>query len=284
MMTGKCKQQASSRSPRLAKLSKHIEKFDPSSKDAHYPMDAMLEKATAEAVAAGPMDKSRRVTNALAVSLLEAQEEERKRLSSELHDGLGQMLTHLKLETEQCLMELAASGNRQLGGDGRQRIQQLPELLTEALEEVRTICRSLRPAQLDDLGVLAAITAQCRRLMQSATGLQIEMAFSVTEPEIPDATKTTIYRIVQEALTNCIKYADADLIRVSLQKTASALLLGIEDNGKGFDVNATSGQGIGLISMRERAQSLQGGFKLESVPDRGTVIRVSIPLSTPLLC
>jgi two-component system NarL family sensor kinase len=217
-------------------------------------------------------------THDLLMSLLESHEAEKRRLSRELHDGLGQMLTHLKLQTQQCLGEVAASGKVEQLGEGWQRMQQLPNLLSEALQEVRSVCRAMRPSILDDVGVVAAIAALCRNVMHSAAGLQIEMEFSVSEPEIPEPVKITLYRIVQEALTNCIKYAEADSIRVFLGKVRGDLVLNIKDNGKGFDVKSGMGNGIGLISMRERAQAQQGMFSITSTSASGTQIQVSIPL------
>jgi two-component system NarL family sensor kinase len=222
-------------------------------------------------------------SNSLAVSLLESQEEERKRISRDLHDGLGQLLTHLKLQTQQCLANVEASGNTALLGDAWKAMEALPDLVTEALQEVRAVCRALRPAILDDLGVLAAITSQCRKIMQSSPSLQIETEFSITEPEIPETAKTVIYRIVQEALTNCIKYADADLVHVRLTRSNNSLLLSIKDNGKGFDVASRQGSGLGLTSMRERVQSLQGALVIESAPLRGSEVQVSIPLNRQFL-
>jgi signal transduction histidine kinase len=119
--------------------------------------------------------------------------------------------------------------------------------------------------------------------MHSTQGLQIEMEFSISEPEIPEPVKITLYRIVQEALSNCIKYAEADSIRVFLVKVQADLVLTVKDNGKGFDVDSGMGSGIGLISMRERAQSHQGVFTIRSTPASGSEVEVSIPLPQQLM-
>ena len=261
----------------LEQHSLRLEEMDPQKQVNLSLLNAMLHSGSDHRSGYGGNGQGSR--SALVVSLLEAQEEERKRLSRELHDGLGQILTHLKLQTQQCLAEVQASGKADLLGDSWTAMQGLPKLVSEAMQEVREVCRALRPTMLDDLGLLAAVTSHCRKIMQSCSGMRIEAVFNITEAEIPDAAKTALYRIVQEAITNCIKYADADLIHVSLTKAQNSLLLNIRDNGKGFDVKMLSTKGLGLISMRERAQSLLGAFDIESAPLRGTEVRVTIPLS-----
>jgi two-component system NarL family sensor kinase len=273
-------EEAISVSRRLERLSQRIEETSHFRKGCFSPMNLVMHKREKEWLDESITNGS---SNSLAVSLLESQEEERKRISRDLHDGLGQLLTHLKLQTQQCLANVEASGNTALLGDAWKAMEALPDLVTEALQEVRAVCRALRPAILDDLGVLAAITSQCRKIMQSSPSLQIETEFSITEPEIPETAKTVIYRIVQEALTNCIKYADADSVQVSLVNTNNTLILNVRDNGKGFDVKGMLGSGLGLTSMRERAQSLRGVFTVESAPLRGTEVRVSIPLNRQFL-
>ena len=161
-------------------------------------------------------------------------------------------------------------------------MEQLPGLVTEAIQEVRAVCRALRPAILDDLGVLAAISALCRKAMQSGSGLRIECKTAINESDIPESIKSAIYRIVQEALTNCLKYADAGLIQVSLHKTENSLVLNIRDDGVGFDVKCMTGSGLGLISMQERALAHNGTFCVESAPLMGTSVQVSIPLNRQL--
>lgn len=246
-------------------------------------MHALLEQSGNNRSAFNQIVHKKESRNAMVMNLLESQEEERKRISRELHDGLGQLLTHLKLQTQQCLSDVVNSGKAELMGDSWKTLEQLPGLVSEAIEEVRAVCRALRPAILDDLGVLAATSALCRKVMQSTEGLRIECEMSICESDIPETAKAAIYRIVQEALTNCIKYADADLVQVSLRQVEGFLLLGIKDNGVGFDVKRMAGSGLGLLSMQERALSHQGTFSLESVPLQGTEIRVSIPLNKPLL-
>jgi len=283
MMTDRRESRALSINHHLEKLCKRIGEDDRLISQYRSLVDALGGK-TDQPPWESPRDRSGQgVTHDQLVSLLASHEAEKKRLSRELHDGLGQMLTHLKLQTQQCLDEVSASGKTEHLGEGWQRMQQLPNLLSEALQEVRTVCRAMRPAILDDVGVLAAIAALCRNVMHSTQGLQIEMEFSISEPEIPEPVKITLYRIVQEALSNCIKYAEADSIRVFLVKVQADLVLTVKDNGKGFDVDSGMGSGIGLISMRERAQSHQGVFTIRSTPASGSEVEVSIPLPQQLM-
>ena len=271
-----------------ASLSQHLEpvyqqtRVNNPRKERSVLIQTLLEKFTENHQTFTQSDTTKISRNAMVMSLLDSQEEERKRISRELHDGLGQLLTHLKLQTQQCLSEVTASGKADLMGDTWKTMEQLPGLVNEAIQEVRAVCRALRPAILDDLGVLAAISALCRKVMESTDDLQIECKIAVCESDIPESTKSVIYRIAQEALTNCVKYAKADLIQLSLKVEEDALVLDIKDDGIGFDVKSMTGSGLGLISMQERAMSHNGSFSVESVPLRGTNIQVSIPINRQL--
>ncbi|MEN8178806.1 MAG: sensor histidine kinase [Pseudomonadota bacterium] len=219
------------------------------------------------------------------VKLMDFQELERKRISRELHDGLGQLLTSIKLRVQQCVSELENSGKSEVLGDAWDSMEQIPTLVTEAIQEVRSICSALRPAMLDDLGVLAAITWQCRQCRETMPRLKTEVDFFLEESEIPEALKTNLYRIVQEALNNALKYSGADVIRVNMRKEQGTLYLSIEDNGRGFTHDDTGAKftstgigGFGLTSMRERAESLGGTLIIESNLNIGTNVQVALPL------
>jgi signal transduction histidine kinase len=147
--------------------------------------------------------------------ILDSQELERRRISRELHDGLGQLLTNLKLRVQQCVSVVESEGNKELLGDAWSSIESIPGMVAEAIQEVRNICAELRPAMLDDLGVLAAITWQCRQCRETVPRLKTEVDFYLEESDIPEGFKTPLYRIVQEALNNALKHSNADVIRVS---------------------------------------------------------------------
>ena len=230
---------------------------------------------------ADQLDSKRQET----AKLMDYQELERKRISRELHDGLGQLLTNIKLRVQQCVSELKGSGKSDEMGDTWDSIEQLPAMVSEAIQEVRNICSALRPAMLDDLGVLAAISWQCRQCRESMPRLKTEIDFFVEESEIPESFKTNLYRITQEALNNAVKYSDADVIRVNMHKEQNILYLSIEDNGKGFSNGSSDPQyanegvsGLGMTSMRERAESMGGTFIIESNENIGTNVQVALPI------
>ena len=221
------------------------------------------------------------------VRMMDFQELERKRIYRELHDGLGQLLTSIKLRVQQCVTELEKSGKVEALGDTWDSMEQIPTLVTEAIQEVRSICSALRPAMLDDLGVLAAISWQCRQCRETMPRLKTEVDFFVEESEIPEFYKTNLYRIVQEALNNAVKYSEADVLRVGMRKEQGTLYLNIEDNGKGFSYDDTGARfssmgvaGFGLTSMRERAESLGGTLIIESNENIGTNVQVALPLES----
>ena len=222
--------------------------------------------------------------------ILDSQELERRRISRELHDGLGQLLTNLKLRVQQCVSVVESEGNKELLGDAWSSIESIPGMVAEAIQEVRNICAELRPAMLDDLGVLAAISWQCRQCRETVPRLKTEVDFYLEESDIPEGFKTPLYRIVQEALNNALKHSNADVIRVSLRKEQEAIYLSIEDNGKGFergaentDLSIVGLTGIGLTSMRDRAESLGGTFIIESNKNIGTNVQVALPLESDAL-
>ncbi len=224
------------------------------------------------------------------VKMMDFQELERKRISRELHDGLGQLLTSIKLRVEQCVSELESTGKMEDLGETWDSMEQIPLMVTEAIQEVRSICSALRPAMLDDLGVLAAISWQCRQCRETMPRLKTEVDFFVEESEIPEVFKTNLYRIVQEALNNAVKYSEADVIRVNLRKEQGTLYLSIEDNGKGFTHEDTGSRfsstgiaGLGLTSMRERAESLGGTLIIESNENIGTNVQVALPINGAMI-
>lgn len=220
------------------------------------------------------------------VQSMDFQELERRRISRELHDGLGQLLTSIKLRVQQCVAELESSGKKESLGDTWDAMEQVPSLVSEAIQEVRSICSALRPAMLDDLGVLAAISWQCRQCRETLPRLRTEVDFLLEESEIPEAFKTNLYRITQEALNNAVKYAKSDVIRVSMRKVQGTLYLSIEDNGRGFDddevgarFSTTGITGFGLTSMRERAEAMGGTLIIESNQNIGTNVQVALPIN-----
>ncbi len=214
----------------------------------------------------------------LSSQLITAQEQERKRVASELHDGLGSALSGIKFKVETILHQ---RGENKLKAIEKQ-LESVVPMIQEVIREVRRIQTDLRPATLDSLGVLATIRGACRRFQTIYPPISIQEEEDIQEEEIPAWLKIVIYRIFQEALNNVGKHSRADLVNLSLRKRDGKTELVIQDNGRGFDVNealsrSSSIRGLGLTSMRERAELSGGSFTVESTVGKGTIVRVSWP-------
>jgi PAS domain S-box-containing protein len=218
----------------------------------------------------------------LSSELLNVQEEERKRVALELHDGIGQSLSAIKYKAETAL--------REIGGQDRgsvvKSLEPIVPIVQEAIDEVRRLSRNLRPSILDDLGISATVSWFCREFETIYSAIGIEKLIHIEEKDVPDSLKIVIFRILQEALNNIAKHSQASLVRVSIKATDGRIEMVIDDNGLGFDVEeALSGEkherGIGLASMRERTELAGGSFSIMSRKDAGTTLipQVSLPIN-----
>lgn len=217
----------------------------------------------------------------IANQMLSVQENERKRIATDLHDGLGQSLTMIKLSLTGVAMQLANGAI----DEATESLQKLKISVHNALEEVRHVAMDLRPPMLDDLGLLPTLSWFFREFEAVCPGMKVEKNIDIHEGRIPDALKITIFRILQESSSNIVKYAHANLMRVTLKQVGNTLCFLIEDNGNGFDpaeVAARKGSdhGLGLLSMKERAMLSGGVYVMESVSGKGTQIRVTWPLES----
>ncbi|MGA2463408.1 MAG: MASE3 domain-containing protein [Thermodesulfobacteriota bacterium] len=215
----------------------------------------------------------------LSSQLLTVQENERKRVAREIHDGIGQMLTAIKFKVEDTIQQ-KGKGNTRIK---EKSLETIIPLIQGSIEEVRRIQMDLRPSTLDDLGILATIDWFCREFGKIYSTIHIEKLTNIKENEAPVHIKTVIFRVMQEALNNIAKHSKADLIRLSLIKTDGKIELIIEDNGMGFDLEGlismeSSKRGFGLSSMRERTELSGGAFVIESTPGKGTIICALWPL------
>lgn len=214
----------------------------------------------------------------LSAQILTIQENERHRIATDLHDGLGQSLTMIRLGLEECTSLLGSNANN----EAKESLQRLRSQVRDAFEELRRVAMDLRPSTLDDLGILATLSWFFREFENSCHCTKIEKHLLVRESDIPAPLKITIFRILQEAISNIVKHAKAGIIQVTLQKEGSVLQLSIEDNGQGFNpaglvCNCPHDKGIGLLSMKERAGFSGGIFQLDSAIGRGTRINVCWP-------
>jgi signal transduction histidine kinase len=226
------------------------------------------------------LKKSEMELKHLSARLLEAHEEERKRIGQELHDGLAQTMSAIKVWGENALLQMRK-------GDSKDRLVKTMEsvvrLAQGSVEEVRRILRNLRPSILDDLGILSTISWLCNEFETIYSGIGIKKDICIEENQVPDSLKIVIFRILQEALNNITKHSKASLARLSLKKSKEGKIeLSIHDNGEGFDVvHALSvnqpGTGFGISGMRERSELSGGSFSIDSHKGKGTTIMVSWP-------
>jgi PAS domain S-box-containing protein len=214
----------------------------------------------------------------LSSQLLIAQEQERKRIAGELHDSIAASLGAIKFSIEKTL------GQLEQDSAASESLKGLISLTQQATEETRRIMADLRPGILDDLGVIAALGWFCREFQKRYSHLRVDKQIDLNEEEIPESLKTPVFRISQEALNNVAKHSGADLVQLSMKKMENGIELTIKDNGQGFDPveagpDREPGKKLGLTSMRERAQLSGGSFGLESAVGKGTIVRVSWPLT-----
>jgi signal transduction histidine kinase len=214
----------------------------------------------------------------LSSQLLTVQENERKRIAREIHDGIGQILTAIKFKVEDITQQMS-KGKAYVK---EKSLEPIIPLIQESIEEVRRIQMDLRPSTLDDLGILATTDWFCREFEKIYSTIHIKKLINIRENEVPVHLRTAIFRVMQEALNNIAKHSKADLVHLSLQKTDGTIELAIRDNGMGFNLMEVlsvegSKRGLGLTSMRERIELSGGSFVIESTRGRGTVIRALWP-------
>jgi two-component system NarL family sensor kinase len=216
----------------------------------------------------------------LAKAVWKVQEDERRRLARELHDGLGQTLTALTHQLERLREKLDGD----LPGESRTRLDDSVEMARLALNETRELSRLLRPPVLDDLGLGVALGWLARTLEQR-TGLKVELRLDGLDERIDSDLETLVFRLVQEALTNVLKHAEVDRAKVTLRHAGQHLELTISDAGSGFDPGGILGvggsgatAGAGLRGMRDRLELFGGRLELTSVRGEGTLLSAVIPL------
>jgi PAS domain S-box-containing protein len=211
---------------------------------------------------------------ALSRRLVELQEEERRALSRDLHDASGQSIIALKLG-------LGALKREEAGSEAaRARVDELLGLADAVSEDLHRLAVNLRPSSLDRYGLVPGLE-QLLNEFRKQTGLQVDFLAEGMEGErLPPELETALYRIVQEATTNCARYAAAAGVSVLLRREGGAVQLIVEDDGRGFDVEEALRRGrLGLLGMRERAQMLGGTLEIESTPGYGTAIYANLPLA-----
>jgi signal transduction histidine kinase len=218
----------------------------------------------------------------LSQKLVHAQEDESRRISRELHDEVGQMLTALRVELGN--LDKLRHGNSQ---EFTAHLEDAKSLAIRTLHSVRNLASGLRPSVLDDLGLGPALQSQAREFSRR-TGVPVEVVLDDLPVELSDAHRTCIYRVVQEALTNCARHARAQTIRVALHTQENQLSLTIQDDGRGLSPHLAAdhrafASGLGLVGIEERVRELAGSFDIQSQPGKGTLLKVSIPIRAEAL-
>lgn len=203
------------------------------------------------------------------------QQRERERLAAELHDGMGQALTLIKLMVEDAGMRL----RRGQADDAAQLLDATVLQIRDTIGEMRQICGELRPLALERLGLPAALSTLCRHVEQSVETLRVVYSCGVADDDIPEHLKADIFRVVQEGLNNIVKHAKASEVRVDLQRDASHLLLSIRDNGSGYDTHSllssdARSTGLGLVGMQHRVEAQGGAFAMNPSDTGGTEVAV----------
>jgi two-component system, NarL family, sensor histidine kinase DevS len=212
------------------------------------------------------VDLSRRVARDSLRRVVAGQEVERRRLARELHDETGQALTSILL------------GLRALeGAHEAANVDDLRALVVATLQDVRRLAVQLRPKALDDFGLVPALERLGQTFSESS-GIAVELEARLGDERMPMDVETTVYRIVQEALTNIVKHADAKKVSIVLVRRDAWVTAVIEDDGRGFDPGAVTADHLGLDGMRERVELHEGRLTVETAPGSGTTLRVEVPL------
>jgi two-component system, NarL family, sensor histidine kinase DegS len=210
------------------------------------------------------------------VLILEGQEEERKRLAMDIHDGIGQMLTSLKFQIESIDVRNDAEAGKKL--------EEIQQLINEVIKEVRRVTFNLKPTVLGDYGLQAGLNVFIREIGKLTN---IELSYVVESDithRLPQKTENNIFRIVQEAINNAIKYSGTNKIEVRLKQTESDIVITIKDDGIGFNekmvearsMNIESGRGF--FNMYERTEYISGHLDIKSAPGQGTTVTLSVPI------
>jgi signal transduction histidine kinase len=208
----------------------------------------------------------RRLSN----QLVRTQEDERKTISRELHDEVGQLLTGLR-------MELGSLWRGEADAGFRERLDSVKRLAEDSLRSVRNLALLLRPSMLDDLGLGAALRWQAKEFT-NRSGIPVSIEIEGEINDLPENFRICLYRAIQEALTNSLKHARASRVTIKLAQEKDLVSASIQDNGGGFETGSLRTQGLGLVGMEERVRALQGDLTISSKPGQGTLIRIELPL------
>jgi signal transduction histidine kinase len=247
-----------------------VSAFDKVGRDPRFADDDLrIAEAFAQRAAAA-IDLSERVARDALGRVVAGQELERRRLARELHDETGQALTSIILRLKAIDEVETVEEARSAGAAAR-------ELVAETLRDVRRLAVELRPTVLDDFGLVPALE-RLTQTLQEQTRMSVDLEARVGDERLPADVETALYRIVQEALTNVVKHANARNVSIVVTRRDGSVSALVEDDGRGFSPNETAGDGLGLTGMRERMSLLRGSLRIESAPGSGTTLVAEVPL------
>jgi signal transduction histidine kinase len=247
-----------------------LEIHDKEGPDARFSADDLRLAETFAARAAVAVELSQRVARDAVRRVVQAQEAERSRLARELHDETGQALTSILLGLKPLEEALADH-------PARAALAELRKQVVSALQDVRRLAVELRPAVLDDFGLVPALERLTDAFAEQS-GVRVDFHSALGELRLPSEVETTLYRVVQESLTNIVKHASAHNVSVSIARRGATVAAVIEDDGAGFDQRAVREEAVGLLGMRERLSFVDGRLEIESRPGAGTTIVAEVPL------
>jgi signal transduction histidine kinase len=248
-----------------------LEIHDKEGPDARFTHDDFRLAETFATRAAVAVELSQRVARDAVRRVVQAQEQERQRLARELHDETGQALTSILLGLKPLEEALADH-------PARADLAELREHVVGALQDVRRLAVELRPAVLDDFGLVPALERLTDAFAEQS-GIRVDFHSALGELRLPSEVESTLYRVVQESLTNIVKHADAHNVSVSLARRESTVAAVVEDDGAGFEPRGVRDESVGLIGMRERLALLDGRLEIESRPGAGATVVAEVPLS-----
>lgn len=258
-------------------LASHLaNKFDPEKVILLQSMGEAIGIAVENALAAQRLEEMGKIREQLLKKLISAQEEERRRIARELHDNASQSLVAVVLQLDD-VADILPAGSSNI----REKLDMLRERLVQTIQGVRDLALELRPSALDDLGLSKAIEWYAKDYLVK-NSIDFQMKTSGSGTKLPQYTETMLFRVVQEALANVVRHADASQVKVQLQLNDTDVKVTIEDNGKGFDVDAVLSReagrtNLGIHGMSERVALLGGTFNIQAQPGKGSHISIEIP-------
>ncbi|MGV3489673.1 MAG: sensor histidine kinase, partial [Tuberibacillus sp.] len=222
----------------------------------------------------GELIEDAKQKQAFGFRIIEAQEEERRRISREIHDGPAQLLAHVLLSSE-----ILGRVSREQGPEASAKeMAKFREMIRSALYEVRRIIYDLRPMSLDDLGLVPTLDKYLQRLKEQYPNIELTFRTIGEDKRLPQKMEAAIFRLVQEAVQNACKHASPTHVQVVLEFRSNFVILVVKDDGIGFDPNQKREDSFGLIGMKERAEVLEGKLDISSRPNHGTTILIQIPI------